>query len=464
MTRRLGLGDAVMLGLGSMIGAGVFAVWAPVARTGVDASQILLALLIAGVVAVANGLSSAQLAAQYPTSGGAYVPARERLGAWPGFLAGWSFTIGKTASCAAMAATFATYAVPAASGWQRPVAALALLLVLAVNLGGVTRTAQAARILVIPVLVILVGVVVVALSTPTPLGPELSPSALPTLEPGFPFGAPTTSAVDPTGSPVGGPSDLRSSPFGLTWLGAPSPGGAASPLAVLTASGLFFFAFAGYARITTLGEEVVRPRRTIPRAVVIALATVIVVYLAVAIAVLHALEPARLLTSAAPLADAVSAAGPVAVIVVTVGAALASLGALLALVTGVSRTALAMARTGDLPRVLARVDERRSVPWAAEVAVAVVAVALVLTLDVRSVIGFSSFGVLLYYLVANATALTQAPGHRFVPRAVSVLGALGCLVLAITLPPASVVVGAGMLLAGILARLVVHAVTRRGTR
>jgi basic amino acid/polyamine antiporter, APA family len=364
-----------------------------------------------------------------------------------------------------MAATFATYAVPATSGWQRPVAALALVVVLGVNLGGVTRTAQAARILVIPVLVILVGVVVVGLTAPSPLLSAASPGTLPTLDPNDYLGLPGSSPADEPARYVAVPTDPWSSPLaGIGWLSPPGFGDVPGPLAVLTAAGLFFFAFAGYARITTLGEEVRNPRRTIPRAVVIALAIVIVLYLAVALALLHAVLPSDLLTSPAPLADAVAHAGPVTVIVVTVGAALASLGALLALVTGVSRTALAMARTGDLPRILARVDARRSVPWTAEVAVALVAVALVLTLDVRSVIGFSSFGVLLYYLVANATALTQAPGHRFVPRAVSVLGALGCLVLAVTLPPASVVVGAGVLLVGILARLVVHAVTRRSTR
>ncbi|TPW78201.1 amino acid permease [Schumannella soli] len=448
-----------------MIGAGVFAVWGPVARTGVDAPQMLLALLIAGAVAVANGLSSAQLAAQYPTSGGAYVPARERLGAWPGFLAGWSFTIGKTASCAAMAATFATYAIPAADGWQRPVAALALVVVLGVNLGGVTRTAQAARILVIPVLVILVGVVVLGLTATTPAlssASSASPGILPTLDPSAYLGVPGAGSADAPARYVAVPADPWSSPLaGIGWLTPPGSGETPGPLAVLTASGLLFFAFAGYARITTLGEEVVRPRRTIPRAVVIALAVVIVIYLAVAVAVLRAVPPWRLAVSPAPLAEVVAHAGPVAVIVVTVGAALASLGALLALVTGVSRTALAMARTGDLPRILARVDARRSVPWAAEVAVALVAVVLVLTLDVRSVIGFSSFGVLLYYLVANATALTQASGHRFVPRAVSVLGALGCVTLAVALPPLSVVVGAAVLLVGVLARLAAHAVSRR---
>src|SRR5690606_32166581 len=149
-----------MIGLGSMVGAGVFAVLAPTAA--VAGPALLIGLLIAAVVAYCNATSSAQLAAQYPTSGGTYIYGRERLGEWPGFLAGWSFIIGKTASCAAMALTFAAYAVPA--GWQKPVAVAAILTLTAVNYFGVTRTAAAAKIMVTLVLASLVVVVSVGFS------------------------------------------------------------------------------------------------------------------------------------------------------------------------------------------------------------------------------------------------------------------------------------------------------------
>src|SRR5215213_4788206 len=129
LARRLGLGDAVMIGLGSMIGAGVFAAFAPAARAA--GTWLLAGLAIAAVVAYCNATASAQLAAQYPTSGGTYVYGREVLGEWWGFLAGWGFVVGKTASCAAMAMTFAAYVVPAP--WQRPVAAGAVVALAAVN-------------------------------------------------------------------------------------------------------------------------------------------------------------------------------------------------------------------------------------------------------------------------------------------------------------------------------------------
>jgi len=134
------MADAVHIGVGSMVGAGLFTAFAPAAAAA--GALLLLALGVAAVVAFCNATSSAQLAAQYPTSGGTYVYGRERLGPWLGFIAGWGFVIGKTASCAAMAMTFAAYVVPGA--WQRPVAIGAVIALATVNYHGVTRTARKA--------------------------------------------------------------------------------------------------------------------------------------------------------------------------------------------------------------------------------------------------------------------------------------------------------------------------------
>src|ERR671926_102682 len=113
-------------------------------------SGLLIGLALAAGVAYCNAVASAQLAAQYPTSGGTYVYGRERLGDWWGFLAGWGFVVGKTASCAAMALTFAAYAAPA--GWQRPAAVVAVVALTAVNYRGITRTAGLTRVIVTVVL------------------------------------------------------------------------------------------------------------------------------------------------------------------------------------------------------------------------------------------------------------------------------------------------------------------------
>ncbi|MDD7941022.1 APC family permease [Actinomycetospora lutea] len=401
LARRLGLTDAVLIGIGSMVGAGVFSAFAPAAAAA--GAGLLIGLAVAAVVAYGNATASAQLAAQYPVSGGTYVYGRERLGDWWGFLAGWGFVVGKTASCAAMALTFAAYAVPPA--WQRPVAVVAVLALGAVNFRGITRTARLTRILVVIVLVALAVVVGVGL--------------------------------------LGAPTDVR----------FPGEGGLGGPglYGVLQSAGLLFFAFAGYARIATLGEEVSDPRRTIPRAVVIALAVAVGVYAVVAVTVLLALGPDRLAASSAPLIDTV-ADHPWAVPIVAVGGAAAALGALLALIAGIGRTVLAMARHADLPPWLAAVHPRFRVPHRAEVAVVGVVSLLVLTVDLRGAIGFSSFGVLAYYLVANLAAATQVGEHRRFPRWLQVLGAAGCLLLAATLPWQAVVAGLIVVAVGVAYR------------
>jgi basic amino acid/polyamine antiporter, APA family len=226
---------------------------------------------------------------------------------------------------------------------------------------------------------------------------------------------------------------------------------------VLQAAGLLFFAFAGYARIATLGEEVRDPARTIPRAIPLALAITVGLYLLVGVALLVALGPSALAVSTRPLAAAVNAVGAAwAVPVVRVGAAVASLGALLALIAGVGRTGLAMARNADLPQWLDSVHPRYRVPDHAELAVAAVVSVLVLTTDLRGAIGFSSFGVLTYYAIANASAYTQDAAHRRWPRALNVVGLVACVVLVATLPWRSVVAGVAVFAVGIVGRLVAH--------
>jgi APA family basic amino acid/polyamine antiporter len=391
LQRRLGTVDAVTIGLGSMVGAGIFVALTPAAAAA--GSWLLVGLALAGAVAYCNAMSSAWLAARYPQSGGTYVYGRERLGDFYGYLAGWSFVVGKTASCAAMALTVGFYVWPA---YAHAVAVAAVVALTAVNYRGIQKSALLTRIIVAVVLAVLAAVVVIAA---------------------------TSGRVDA--------AHLRL--------------GSGSVLGVLQAAGLLFFAFAGYARIATLGEEVRDPARTIPRAIPVALGLALIVYAAVAVTVLAVLGPDRLATAAAPLADAVRAAGaggfePV----VRIGAAVAALGSLLSLILGVSRTTLAMARDHHLPAGLAVVHPRFGVPHRAEVAVGVVVAAVAAVADVRAVIGFSSFAVLVYYAIANASAWTL--GRRIVPAA----GLIGCVALALALPVEAVVSGVGMLMLGAL--------------
>jgi len=408
LVRRLGFADAVLIGLGAMIGAGVFAAFAPAARAA--GAGLLIGLGIASVVAYCNATASAQLAAQYPVSGGTYYYGRQQLGEWIGFTAGWGFVIGKSASCAAMALTFAAYAVPGPWWVQRLVAAAAVVALTTANYHGVSKTAWLSRLLVAATIAVLVLVVVLNLSS--------------------------VAAAGPSG----------------TWQGLPH-----GAYGVLQSAGLLFFAFAGYARIATLGEEVRDPARTIPRAIVTALAVVVGLYLLVGGSVLLTIGPQTMAQTSTPVATSVAAAGAGwAEPVVRAGAAAASLGSLLVLVAGVGRTAMAMARNADLPRWLSAVHPRHRVPHRAELVVGAVVVAGVLATDLRNAIGFSSFGVLTYYAIANASALTQEPEHRRWPRALNVLGVLGCAVLAATLPLGSVIAGLAVFGIGLAGRYVVR--------
>jgi APA family basic amino acid/polyamine antiporter len=343
------------------------------------------------VIAACNAHSSARLARLYPVAGGTYVYGRERLGPFWGHLAGTAFIVGKISSCAVMALAVGAYAWPE---HHRVVALAVLALVTVVNLAGVQKSATAGIAIVAVVVAVVIVVIVVLLSSP---------------------GAPTPSRVAGGGGP-----------------------------GVLQAAALLFFAFAGYARLATLGEEVRDPERTIPRAIAIAVVVVVAIYAAAGAALLHALGPERLAASSRPFVTGLAAAGADHVgPIVVVAAALAATGALLSLLLGVSRTVLAMARDGHLPRPLAAIAPRQQVPRTAEVAVALVVAVVVVLGDVATSVTFSSFCVLLCYAVANAAALTLTSGA--LPRLVAAAGLMGCLVLAASLPVTTVVTSAAVL-------------------
>ncbi|OJZ70168.1 transporter [Mycobacterium paraffinicum] len=398
LRRSLGLFDAVTIGLGSMVGAGIFAALGPAARAA--GSGLLLGLAVAAVVAYCNATSSARLAARYPASGGTYVYGRERLGEFWGYLAGWGFVVGKTASCAAMALTIGAYAWPSHA---HPVAVAAVVGLTAVNYAGVRKSAWLTRVIVSLVLAVLAAVVVAA----------------------FASGAAGAEPLRPAGTTLGG---------------------------VVQAAGLLFFAFAGYARIATLGEEVRDPARTIPRAIPIALAIALAVYALVAVAALAVLGPRRLGEATAPLVDTVRAAGTGWLVpVVQVGAAVAALGSLLALILGVSRTTLAMARDHHLPHALSAVHPRFGVPHRAELLIGLVVAILAATADLRDAIGFSSFAVLIYYAVANASAFTLGRDEGRPHPAIPSIGLMGCVLLAFAMPLSSVASGLAVLALGVAA-------------
>ena len=400
LARQLRTPHAVVVGLGAMIGAGAFSAAAPAARAA--GAWVLTALLLAAIVAALNATSSARLAARHPTSGGAYAWARAEGLPTLGFVAGVAFVVGKTASMTAMALVFGHAVAPS----HPRAAAMALVVAAAAaNVAGVKKSVAATAAVL---LVVVPTLLVVAAACWTSDGASLA-RALPS----------PTAGVDVRGLLAGG--------------------------------AYFFFAFAGYARIATLGEEVVDPARTIPRATAIALLATFALYALVVGGAVAVVGPAALGASAAPLVTAVEGAGrPAWAVVARVGAIAATAGVIVSLSLGVGRTIFAAARDGEAPRFLADVR-------AAVVASAVAVVALIgAGVDLAGAIGGSSTLVLVYYACAHATAWRARSG-----RVVAAVGAVACVALASSLPWRGVALAAAVLGAAIAARAVLGTVRRR---
>lgn len=382
-----------------MIGAGIFSAAGPAVRAA--GPGVLIAVVIAGALAFLNALSMAQLATIYPESGGAYIYGRKRLGHVWGFLAGWGFVIGKLASCTAMALTFGYYVAPNAA---RPIACAVVITLTAVNYFGIKKTVTASKVLLAFTLACLALVV---------------------------FGA-----------MAGGETGLER----LT--AATSRDGIAG---ILQASGLMFFAFAGYARIATMGEEVISPQTTIPKAIFISLSVTMTIYVIVIGATLLTQDVETIANSTSPLASAV-ASGNYAILLplVRIGAAVACVGVLLSLIAGISRTIFAMAAQGDLPTILSTVHPRYKIPHKAELIVGGIVTLVVAFADLRNAIGFSSFAVLMYYAIANFAASRLAANERKYPRLLALAGMAACLVIAFSLPILSILGGVLLFTIGIV--------------
>jgi basic amino acid/polyamine antiporter, APA family len=403
LRRDLGLLDAVGVGLGAIIGAGIFVVTGVAA--GVAGPAFLVGLLLAGVAATCNALSSAELAARYPQSGGTYEYGYRLLTPAFGFAAGWMFLASKLAAGGTVALGFGGYfsqlfpQVP--SRWAAVTAAVILTFA---NLFGVKKAGRMNTAIVAVTLLSLLYFVIAGL-------PAISTSNL------VPF------------APQG-------------WRG------------VAESAALLFFAYTGYARIATLGEEVSEPRKTIPRAVVITIVVSVLLYAAVALVAVGSVGAPALAETASPLQRASRGfAAPGVFIAVTIGATTAMLGVLLSQIVGISRMMFAMARRGDLPKILEHTSDRFGVP---DVGVAVsgfVIVLLAIFGTLEWVLSAAAFTILLYYLIANIAAMRLKGEVKIYPRWVAMLGAIACVALALSLDTWAIVSGVGLMATGFLLRV-----------
>jgi APA family basic amino acid/polyamine antiporter len=395
--------DAVATGLAAILGAGIFAVIAPAAS--VAGPSLLLALAIAAFVAFCNALSSAQLAAVFPRTGGTYEFGGRMLGPWWGFGAGWMFLTANTFGPGVIALAFGAYfnavvgAVPA-----RVAAVLAALAMTSINAFGIRRSVRITDVVVVLSLASLLSVVVIGL-------------------------------------PGGNLSNFA--PFAPEGLGG-----------TLQATALLFFAYTGYSRIATLVEEVKEPEKTIPRATVLALGTAVILYLAVGATAIAVLGASGVSGSSSPLQSTMAAVGSgVGVGIVILGALLTTFNEGLSDLLGVSRVAFAMARKADLPPGIAHLGRGQN-PYRSVLLVGAVAILVAGFAPFGAAVGISSFGTLLYYTVANTSALRLTTEQRKFPRLLSVAGLVGCLGLAFSLAPQEIAVGVGILAVGLAYRAV----------
>lgn len=402
LRRELGLLDAVGVGFGAIVGAGIFVVTGVAA--GIAGPAFLVGLLVAAVAATCNALSSAQLAARYPRSGGTYEYGYRVLNPWAGFAAGWMFLASKISAAGTVALGLAGYLDALVPGLHpRVVAVGAVAAFTLLNYFGVRRSSRA-------------NLAIVAVS----------------------LGALLTFVIVGAGS------------FRMENLRPFAPGGWR---AMMEAAAILFFAYTGYARIATLAEEVREPRRTIPRAIVLTLSGAVLLYAAVAAVAVGVVGAARMAATPAPLREAALALPhPWAATVVAVGGVTAMLGVILSQLLGLSRMAFAMARRGDLPRVLEVVHPRYGVPGRAVLAIGAVAAVVAATGTLRGVASAASFTILVYYGIANLAALRMPREDRLYPDLIPMIGLLGCAVLAISLAPSVILAGVAVLATGLALR------------
>ncbi|MEA5628363.1 APC family permease [Nostoc sp. UHCC 0251] len=419
LKRELGVVGATLMGLGSIVGTGVFVTIGIAA--GIAGPAVILAVAIGAIVATCNGLNSAQLAASHAVSGGTYEYGYKYLTPAFGFTAGWMFLVAKTASAATAALGFAGYLLNIgglSSSWLVPTALLAVVMMTLVVLSGIRRSNVTNTVIVSVTLLSLGFFILACLPRAAEVGIE------------------------------------NLTPFFRT-----------SPGAVLHASALMFVAYTGYGRIATMGEEARSPRETIPKAMIVCLLLTMLLYMAVAIVGIGAVGADVLESStgqtAAPLEVAVrSVAGSGGALVLGIGAVTAMLGVLLNLILGLSRVLLAMGRRSDAPKFLARLNQQQTTPYWAVIFVGIAIALLVLLGNVKTTWSFSAFSVLIYYALTSFAALRLTPSERLYPVWVGWLGLVSCLFLAFWVESAIWQVGLGLIVAGLIWHKIRRAITQ----
>ena len=378
--RTLTLQNSVFLGLSSMIGAGLFVNIAPTAV--ISSYSLILGLVIASFLAFANASSSAQLARVYPETGGTYLYARKVLGNNASLFSGIVFIVGKIISSIAIALTFGNYLMPS---YPKTSGVMLVLLVGIISYFGATKTASVARWFVYSVVGILMFYIF-SITTST----------------SFNFSIPISEGL--------------------------------SIETLLISSSIWFFAFTGYSRLATFGEEVKNPEKIIPKAILTGLGLTVTIYFLVTYITLGIVDPSIIQNSSTPLKVAFDLSRfSNFSFLISIASTIATGSVLLALIPGISRVAVAMSRDKYLPMVLSKIHKKYNSAYIADVSITFIVILGILTVDVIEAIKLSSFFILLYYSLTNLSVIKLEKSQRLYSIFIPYFGLLGCLLLASSL-------------------------------
>ncbi len=379
-SRTLTLKNSIYLGLSSMIGAGLFNNIAPTAK--ISSYSTILGLLLASTLAFANASSSAQLASLYPQTGGTYLYAKNILGKGAANVAGTVFIIGKTISCIAIALTLGNYLSPVNS---KEFAVLFSFVVFLIGFSGIHKTAKIAKWFVWILFSLLAFYTISIVITP-----EVS------------FNLPITDQLSLDN--------------------------------ILLSGSIWFFAFTGYSRLATFGEEVKNPEKIIPTAIFTGLGITVIIYLLISWVTLSIVEPQIIMNSRTPLLIAMdlSSMSEFSFLIVF-ASSIAMASVFLALMPGISRIYVAMARDGILPGALSTIHKKFNSAYISELIVFITVIVGIYQLNVIDSIKLSSFFILIYYSITNLSVIKLKKNQRIYSVVVAYYGIFMCIIFASSL-------------------------------
>lgn len=399
LKRNLNLLDATSVGIGAIIGAGIFVVLG--IAVGYAGPSVVISIIVAGIVASFTAFSFAELGSAIPKEGGAYAFAFELISPFAGFLVGILWLFAQIVAGAAISLGFASYFVAIFPIFPfKAVAVIAALALTGLNLIGIKQSTTVNNILVIIKIAILCLFIGFGIF-------QIHPQNFSQFSPNGFFG-------------------------------------------ILQGAGFIFFAYLGFGRIATLGEEVKNPERNLPLAVLIALVVSVAIYVLTGLTATGLVDYRILAQSGSPIAEAAKATGNFTLVAaVSFGALIATASVLLTNLIGLSRVAFAMARNGQFPKSIAKVSSRFGTPYISVLSMGAILTVLAFALDLKQTVAITSFAILSVHLTVNLSAIRlrkkmpnstkfRVPFYPIIPS----LGLLSCIILMFSLPQESWIVAA----------------------